>query len=52
MGTTTPNKVRITVLKKTFNKDFVEAYTEGHDFEEGQEFITEGQMPEGFSDWA
>ena len=61
MGTTTPNKVRITVLKKTFNKDFVEAYTEGHDwqpkgfchdFEEGQEFITEGHMPEGFSDWA
>lgn len=56
-----PKKVRITVLKKTFNQDFVDAYTEGfdwkpkgccHDFEVGQEFITDGHMPEGFSDWA
>ena len=54
-------KVRITVLKKTFNEAFVEAYTDGrsfkpsgccHDFAIGQEFITEGHMPEGFSDWA
>ena len=57
----TPKTVRITVLKKTFNTDFVEAYTEGtdwkpkgccHDFEVGQEFFSNGHMPEGFSDWA
>ena len=56
-----PKKVRITVLKKTFNQDFVDAYTEGfdwkpkgccHDFDVGQEFVTDGHMPEGFSDWA
>ena len=57
----TRRKVRITVLKKTFNQDFVDTYTEGvewkpagccHDFEVGQEFITDGGMPEGFSDYA
>ena len=57
----TPKKVRITVLKKTFTTEFVEAYTEGvkwepkgccHDFHEGQEFISDGLMPEGFSSWA
>ena len=57
----TPKTVRITVLKKMFNTDFVEAYTEGfdwkpkgccHNFEEGQQFISDGHMPEGFSDWA
>ena len=57
----TPKKVRITVVKKTFNTEFVDAYTDGcsftpsgccHDFEIGQEFITDGHMPEGFSDWA
>ena len=56
-----PKQVRITVLKKTFNTEFVEAYTEEgafrpsgccHDFDEGQEFISDGHMPEGFSDWA
>ena len=57
-----PMKVRITVLKKTFNADFVEAYADEsgewaprgccHDFKEGQEFISDGHMPEGFSDWA
>ena len=54
--------VRITVLKKTFNQEFVDAYTledadwqpKGccHDFEVGQEFFSDGHMPEGFSDWA
>ncbi len=54
--------VRITVLKKTFNQEWVDEYTEGvewkpegccHSFEEGQEFISDGtNMPEGFSDWA
>ena len=54
------HQVKITVLKKTFNADIVEAYAEGewgpvgccHDFHEGQEFISDGHMPEGFSDWA
>ena len=54
-------KVRITVLRKTFNQDFVDAYTEGyewrpsgccHDFAIGQEFFSDGHMPDGFSDWA
>ena len=55
-----PHKVRITVVKKTFNSDFVDAYAEGfkwepkgccHDFEIGQEFVSDGShMPEGFSD--
>ena len=58
---THPKPVRITVIKKTFNQDFVDQYTEGvkwepkgccHDFEVGQEFISDGHMPEGFSDWA
>ena len=53
--------VRITVVKKTFNEDFVDKYTEGvrwqpkgccHDFEIGQEFISDGHMPGGFRDWA
>ena len=55
-----PMQVKITVLKKTFNSEFVDAYTEGefkrrgccHDFEVGQEFISDGHMPIGFSDWA
>jgi uncharacterized repeat protein (TIGR04076 family) len=56
-----PKTVRITVIKKTFNTEFVEAYTDGcsftpsgccHDYEIGQEFISDGHMPEGFSDWA
>lgn len=57
---TYPMQVKITVLKKTFNSEFVDAYTEGefkpsgccHDFEVGQEFISDGHMPIGFSDWA
>ena len=56
-----PYKVRITVVKKTFNTEFVEAYTDGcsfkpegccHAFAVGHEFICEGHMPEGFPDWA
>ena len=56
-----PYKVRITVIKKTFNTEFVEAYTDGcsfkpegccHAFDIGHEFISEGHMPEGFPDWA
>lgn len=54
-------RVRITVLKKTFNQEFVDAYTEGvawkpegccHAFAVGHEWISDGHMPEGFSDWA
>jgi uncharacterized repeat protein (TIGR04076 family) len=62
MESTTSHKVRITVIKKTHNTDFIELYAEKgldwtaknccHSFEEGQEFITDGHMPEGFSDWA
>ena len=54
--------VRITVLKKTFNQDFVDAYTSDdvdwqpqgccHDFEVGHQFFTEGHAPDGFPDWA
>ena len=53
------NKVRIIVVKKTFNQDLADAYTEGepwkpegccHAFEVGHEWITDGHMPEGFSD--
>ena len=49
-----PYKVRITVVKKTFNTEFVEAYTDGfsfkpegccYAFEVGHEFISEGHMP-------
>jgi len=48
-------------FEKTFNQDFVDAYNEGiewkqegccHDFDVGQSFISDGHMPEGFSDWA
>ena len=56
-----PYTVRITVLKKTFNQEWVDAYTEPgafcpkgccHDYEVGQAFYSDGHMPEGFSDWA
>ncbi len=54
-------KVRITVVKKTFNQELADAYTEGepwkpagccHAFDVGHEWISDGHMPEGFSDWA
>ena len=48
-------------MKKTFYQEFVDAYTEGTDWKpegcchsvpEGHSFISDGHMPEGFSDWA
>jgi uncharacterized repeat protein (TIGR04076 family) len=56
-----PSKVRITVVKKTFNEDLVELYTDGrsfkpsgccHDLAIGQSFETTGHAPEGLPDWA
>ena len=55
--------VRITVLKKTFNAEFVEKYAYNPSkwapcsrLEEGQEFVTSRDQPwvrpEGFCDWA
>ena len=54
--------VRVTVLKKTFNQEFVDAYASDdvdwqpkgccHDFEVGHQFLTEGHAPDGFPDWA
>lgn len=54
--------VRITVIKKTFNQDFVDAYAAEdanwqpagccHAFDVGHEFISEGHIPDGFPDWA
>ena len=53
-----PNKCRITVLRKTLQKDLVEKYF-GHpvdycqQFEVGQEFYaTTTQLPQGFCAWA
>jgi uncharacterized repeat protein (TIGR04076 family) len=52
-----PQKVRITVLRNTFNQDFVDAYAEAYQgqpwrpcdlLQEGQTFVTSGWMPEGF----
>jgi uncharacterized repeat protein (TIGR04076 family) len=53
-----PKKVRITVLRISYNKDFVEEYTEGVEWQpcsilkEGEEFISDGWMPEGFCNFA
>lgn len=46
-------KCRITVVKKTFNRDLAEEYgVEGIGpcpfFEVGQEFVTDNRFPEGF----
>ena len=55
--TAKPHKVRITVLKNSFNKDFVDKYTEQYEdrawkpcdlHREEQEFVSDGWMPEGF----
>jgi uncharacterized repeat protein (TIGR04076 family) len=57
------HRVRITVLKKHFHKEFVEKYTEDpahwtecNQFEVGQQFDTScdapWEMPEGFCGWA
>jgi uncharacterized repeat protein (TIGR04076 family) len=54
-------RVRITVVKKTFNEEFAEEYGEPgafkpvgccHDLEIGREFVCDGHMPDGFPDWA
>lgn len=55
-------KVRITVLKRSFNKDFVDKYTEKggwsvcQAFKEGQEFVVSEvkpwECPPGFCGWA
>ena len=56
-----PNKVRITVVKKSYHEDLVKEYADPgafqpkgccHDYEIGQEFYSYGHIPEGFSDWA
>lgn len=52
------DRVLITVLRRTFNERLAEEYTEGDAwqpcqlFKEGQTFVTEGWMPEGFCSWA
>jgi uncharacterized repeat protein (TIGR04076 family) len=57
------NKVKITVLKTSFNKEYVDLYVENDRkktlgtcevFKEGQEFITDVVigMPQGFCPWA
>jgi len=57
------NKVRITVLKTSFNKEYVDLYVENERkktlstcevFKEGQEFITDAVagIPQGFCPWA
>jgi uncharacterized repeat protein (TIGR04076 family) len=57
------NKVKITVLRTSFNKDFVDQYVERERardlgpcevFREGQEFVVDpiAGMPEGFCTWA
>lgn len=54
-------KVRITVLKRTFNADLVQEYLDAGEgygvceqFQDGQEFVTERpwHKPEGFCAWA
>lgn len=52
-----PAKVRITVLKKSHNQDFIDEVAEGNwpvcdKFEEGQQFISTGWLPEGFCSFA
>ena len=57
------HRVKITVLKKYFHKEFIEQYAANPErwrecglFEVGQEFVTSQQapweMPEGFCGWA
>ena len=56
-------RIKVIVLKKLFNEDFVRDYAVNPDgwtpcqhFEQGQEFITSKEkpwdMPEGFCSWA
>ena len=50
--------IRITVLKRSHNSDFLEAYAESdwepcERLQEGQQFVSRGaNMPEGFCSWA
>jgi len=57
------HRVRITVLKKLFHKEYVDQYAANPErwtacgmFEEGQEFVTSleapWEMPQGFCGWA
>ena len=59
MGLFMKANVKITVLEKSFNKDFIEKYMDLNDqkpceiFDEGQEFISKNvEMPSGFCSWA
>ena len=51
-------KIKITVLKRTFNQELADAYCKQDTepcpgFADGQEFIVDGlTKPEGFCDWA
>jgi len=53
------DKCKITILKKTLNRDFVEKYAVSEVvpceyFQEGQEIIVDSpfELPEGFCSWA
>jgi len=52
------SKVKITILKKTFNRDAVDECASGpwepcSTFKDGQEFTVDGLfMPQGFCSWA
>ena len=57
------HRVKITVLKKTFNEEFIEQYAANPDiwsecthFQVGDQFLTDlehpSNMPEGFCGWA
>lgn len=50
-------RYKITVLRKMFNADFAKDYCQGNPtvcprFQEGQEFLTDFDRPEGFCEWA
>ena len=52
-------RVKITVMKRLYNEELVDAFTEGEKwplcdvFSEGQEFVSNNvEAPEGFCSWA
>jgi len=56
-----PKPVRITVVKRTLNKEEIDTYTEPYRgkpwdrcdiVHEGQQWVTDGRMPEGFCSFA
>jgi len=58
-GTQQETACRITVLRRTLNRDFIQEYRDSavdycSRFEDGQEFLVESPwiMPEGFCNWA